>query len=340
MIKPSSLGDIVMALPALSALRQNWPEAKIAWLIRPEFAPLIEGHPHLDEIILFDRQRLGKAWYHPGAVRSLVSLLAQLRRRRFDVVLDLQGLFRTAFLAWSSACRARFGPVWGRELAHHFYTTTVPVRTEWLHVVDYYMKLIEAMGGTDLAVEFVLPDNPAARETAEDLLADEGVDCQHYAVLIPGSAQATKCWPADRFAALADKLAADHKLALVATGGRAEGNMIEQIQSRAGVRVANLAGRTSLPELVEVLRSAHIVISNDTGPGHIAAALGRPLVMMFSWSNPLRVGPYGRPECIVAHDLAQRGPAIKSTNPAHAIANITLAEVYVKVVEQLSRNGG
>ncbi len=336
LIKPSSLGDIVMSLPALSALRRNWPQARISWLVRPEFAPLIEGHPHLDEIVAFDRKRLGKAWYHPGAFGSLASLIGGLRRHRFDVVLDLQGLLRTASLAWLSGCRQRFGPVWRREFAHHFYTTTVPVRAEWVHVVDYYMKLIEAMGGTDLSVEFTLPDKPAAAQAATKLLAREGVDCDRYAVLIPGSAQVSKCWPAERFAALADRLVTDHALAVVATGSRAEARMIEKIQNHAKCRITNLAGRTSLPELVELLRSAQIVISNDTGPGHIAAALNRPLVMLFSWSNPLRVGPYGRPECIVAHDAAHRGLAIKSTEPAHAIAHIAFDEVYKKTVEQIS----
>lgn len=339
LIKPSSLGDIVMGLPALAALRRNWPEAKIGWLIRPEFAPLIAGHPHLDEIIPFERKRLGRAWRDPGALGTLISLIGELRRRQFDVVLDLQGLFRTASLSWLSGCQRRFGPVWRREFAHHFYTATVPVRAEWVHVVDYYTRLIEAMGGTDLGVEFILPDKPAAAQTAAELLARAGVDAARYAVLIPGSAQASKCWPAEHFAALAERLATDHGLAVVATGSPGEAAVTERIRELADCPITNLAGRTSLPELVEVLRFAQIVVSNDTGPGHVAAALGKPLVMMFSWSNPLRVGPYGRPECVVARDLAARGVAIKSSDPAHAITQITFDEVYQKVVEQLAGPG-
>ena len=141
-------------------------------------------------------------------------------------------------------------------------------------------------------------------------------------MIIPGSAQVSKCWPAERFAALADRLASEHGLAVVATGGKSESPMIEQIRSLAKHPIANLAGQTSLPELVEVLRQARLVVSNDTGPGHIAAALGRPLVMMFSWSNPLRVGPYGRPECIVGRDVAEQGPGDQeprstARDPAH-----------------------
>jgi len=336
LIKPSSLGDIVLALPALSVLRRSLPQAKISWLIRPEFASLVAGHPHLDEIIPFDRERLGKVWYHPGAFGHLVTLISELRRRRFDAVLDLQGLFRTGSLGWLSGCPQRFGPVWGREFAHHFYTTAIPPRQQWVHVVDHYMKLVEAMGIEDRQVEFVLPERPDAAAAARALLSQHDLGPGGYAVIIPGSAQVTKCWPAERFAALADRLAADHGLAVVATGGTSESEMIGTIQNAANQKIVNLAGRTSLPELVEILRSAALVVSNDTGPGHIAAALARPLVMMFSWSNPLRVGPYGRPECIVARDAADRGLAIKSTNPAHAIDHITLDEVYAKAAEQLA----
>jgi lipopolysaccharide heptosyltransferase I len=336
LIKPSSLGDIVMALPALSSLRRSFPQAKIRWLVRPEFGSILEGHPHLDEIILFDRKILAKAWRHPGAFKQLTDLIARLRRSRFDAVLDLQGLFRTASLAWLSGCKRRFGPIWRQEFAHLFYTTSVRPQPQWVHVIDTYRKLIEAMGGRELGVEFVLPAKPAAVASAQSLLSQHKVNVDRYSVIIPGSAQISKCWPADRFAALADRLACEHGLAVVATGGKSESPMIEQIRSLAERPIANLAGKTSLPELVEVLRHAKLVVSNDTGPGHIAAALGRPLVMMFSWSNPLRVGPYGRPECIVGHDVESRGLAIKSRDPKHAVGYITFDEVYTKAVEQLA----
>jgi len=338
LIKPSSLGDVVMALPALSALRRSFPQAWIHWLIRPEFAPLIEGHPHVDEILLFDRKFLAEAWRSAAACRGLFSLVSELRYRRFDAVLDLQGLFRTGLLAWLSGCRQRFGPRW-REMAHLFYTTAVPPRREWIHVVDYYLKLVEAMGASDLRAEFVLPEKPAAGAAARDLLSRHKIDLNRYAVVIPGSAQTSKCWPVERFAALVDRLASEHGLAVAATGGKAENGMIEMIRSLAKHPPANLASQTSLPELVEVLRGAKLVVSNDTGPGHIAAALGRPLVMMFSWSNPLRVGPYRRPQCVVARDADKRGLANRSRNPQHSIGHITLDEVHTKVVEQLQAGG-
>ena len=338
LIKPSSLGDVVMALPALSALRRSFPSARLSWLVRPEFAPLLEGHPHLDDILLFDRRSLANAWWDPTAFRGLVSLVGKLRRGRFDAVLDLQGLFRSASLSWLSGCRQRFGPRW-RELAHVFYTTSISPQREWAHVVDYYLKLVGAMGASDLRVEFILPDKPVAAAAARGLLARHGIGPARYAVIIPGSAQTSKCWPAERFAALANRLTAEHGLAVVATGSRFESPVIEKIRRLSTRPVVNLASQTSLPELVEVLRGARLVVSNDTGPGHIAAALGRPLVMLFSWSNPLRVGPYGRSQCVVARDAATRGLDNRSRNPRHGIQHITLDEVYAKAIEQLEVGG-
>jgi ADP-heptose:LPS heptosyltransferase len=155
--------------------------------------------------------------------------------------------------------------------------------------------------------------------------------------MVPASTDKDKCWPVDRFAAVADRIAADYGLAVVACGTRDEEPVVKDVQGISRTRVVNLAGRTSLAELVSLLRQAGLVISNDTGPGHIAAGLGVPLVMLYSWSNPARISPYGRPECMVARDPYGRGMQIKSRNPAHLVRNITVDEVYEKVREQLGR---
>ena len=335
-IKPSSLGDIVLALPALSALRRNFPDARISWLIRPEFAALLEHHPHLTEIIFFDRKLLGKAWCHPGAFCSLLSLVRRLRRGKFDAVFDFQGLFRTAALAWVSGCKKRFGMASARELAHLFYTHKVQQDEHCVHVVDYYLKIIEAAGGADSTVEFILPQDSAAMDSARKLLAEYNVGPDNYVVFVPGSTDPDKCWPVERFAALAEKIASRFGLPIVATGTASEAGFIERLSTSAHVPVTNFAGRTTLGELIALLRTARLVVSNDTGPGHIAAALGTPLVLMYSWSNPARIAPYGRPECMVAREPYSRGLKIKSRNPRHNVRNITVDEVFQKVCQQIT----
>jgi len=346
-MKPSALGDIVLALPALTALRKSFPDAKISWLVRPEFAPLLEDHPHINEIITFDRKLLGKAWYHPRAFRALISLISQLRGRhiggliqpadagKFDAVFDFQGLFRTAILAWLSGCKKRFGKTNSRELAHLFYTHQIRQDSESIHLVDFYLKMVKAAGANNLSVRFELPSNPADVDSAKKLLSSSGIESGEYVVFVPGSAHIDKCWPVERFAALAGKISSQFDLPIIAVGTKTEKSLIEEINNMTEAPVMNFAGRTSLKELVELLRAAALVVSNDTGPGHIAAALGTPLVIMYSWSNPARIAPYGRPQCMVAREPYSRGLKIKSADPKHSVTNITVDEVFQKVREQL-----
>jgi heptosyltransferase-1 len=336
LIKPSSLGDIVLALPALSALRRSFPDAKITWLVRPEFASLLENHPHLTETMLFDRRFLGKAWFHPGALLSLLSLIRQLRRSRFDLAIDLQGLFRTASLAWLSGCKKRFGMAEAREFGHIFYTHRTQRDQNSIHVVDYYLKMVRAAGASQTEAEFLLPIESSAADSVSCLLQSHDIKPGNYAVFVPGSAQKSKCWPAHNFAALAEKMAAKFKLAIVLVGAQTEKPITAQIIRGTDAPVTDFTGLTSLPELVALFKTARIVVSNDTGPGHIAAALGVPLVMIFGPSNPVRLFPYKRPETLAAVDPFGRGLRLQSSDPAHAIDAITVDEVYEKVCEQIA----
>jgi len=335
-IKPSSLGDIIMALPALSALRRSFPDARISWLVRREFAPLLENHPHLTSIVPFDRKYLGKSWYHPAAMGALLSFLRRLNHSKFDVVFDFQGLFRTAFFGWVTGCKKRFGMANARELAHVFYAHRVPQDRESIHLVDYYLKIIRAAGASDTGVQFLLPQDPGAADSVGRLLRGHGIERDNYAVLVTGSAHADKCWPIERFAALADKISSQFGLSVVATGTAHEAGVIERLRGLAGAPITSVAGRTSLSELTELLNSAKLVVSNDTGPGHIAAALGRPMVLIFGRSNPARVAPYGRSNCVAAVEPDGRGFKADSTDPKHNIRAISLDDVYQKVCEQMN----
>ncbi len=336
-IKPSSLGDIVLALPALTALRRSFPDAKISWLIRPEFAPLIENHPHLDRVILFDRKFLGKAWYNFRAMQSLLSFIRNLRHSSFDAVIDLQGLFRTAALAQLTGSGKRFGMANAREFAHIFYSHTTPQDSSCIHLVDYYMKIVQNAGvsADNTDVQFVFPDDATAVETVKNLLKSKNIDYENYAVFIPGSAHRHKCWPCEYFSDLAKQISSRFELPVVITGLASERDIAEKLKAMTQVPMANLAGLTNLTELLAVLKTAKLVVSNDTGPGHIAAALGRPMVMIFGQSNPVRVHPYNRSHCVAAIESDKRGPKIKSSNPKHNIDTVTVDCVYRKICEQM-----
>ncbi|MGB2864690.1 MAG: glycosyltransferase family 9 protein [Sedimentisphaerales bacterium] len=334
-IKPSSLGDIVLTLPALSALRRSFPQAKINWLVRPDFAAILEDHPDLDEIIPFDRKLLGKAWFHPGAFGALISLIRKLRRSKFDVVFDFQGLFRTASLAWLSGCKKRFGMANAREYAHVFYTDKVAPALGSIHLVDHYLKMVGCAGASDVEARFVLPVDPEAEKKVAHLLISHNVNPENYAVLVPSSAHPDKCWPRERFAALADMIAERFGMSIVTTGTSSEKSIGDEVGKLAKTAVVNLAGQTNIRELVALFRPANLAISNDTGPGHIAAALGVPLVILFGRTNPARVAPYQRADCFAAVDPEGRGSIIDSPDPKHHIINITVEQVYQEVCKQM-----
>jgi len=159
-VKPSALGDIIMALPALSALRKSFPLARISFLVRPEFADILRTHPLVDEVILFDRKFLGKAWHNIKALSGIFALIRKLRSQHFDLTVDLQGLFRTAGLCWLSGCKKRFGMADGREFATIFYNNKVTCSKDTIHMVDYYLKVAQAAGGDISRIDFAIAENP------------------------------------------------------------------------------------------------------------------------------------------------------------------------------------
>jgi heptosyltransferase I len=331
-IKPSALGDIVLALPVLSALKRSFPYASISWLARPEFAPLITGHPYIDDIILFDRKYLSKWWYNAYSFKAFKSLIRQLRNKQFDLVFDFQGLFRTGYFSWVTGCKRRFGMAGARELAHLFYTNKISQDAPSIHLVDYYLKMAVAAGAKQVEAEFKLPQNAIAVDSVDKLLKSVGVNGK-YSVIVPGAAQANKRWPIERFAELAEKIGERLGMQIVATGSQGEREYIETI----GKRAINLAGKTSVRELVPLMKKASLVVSNDTGPGHIAAALGVPMVMIFGPTNPARVCPYKRPECVVAVEPKERGMKADSYEPRHDINHITVEQVFERVCQQIGK---
>jgi heptosyltransferase-1 len=334
-IKPSALGDIVLALPALSVLRRSFPQAKISWLVRPEFADLLRGHPDLNELILFDRRRLGKWWYKPGAFRELMQLFGRLRKGQFDLVFDFQGLFRTGFFARATGCKRRFGMPGAREFANLFYTEKIEQDSSCIHLVDYYLKMVASAGAQQGAVEFKLPVDTSADEAVMKLLLSKKVNAEKYVVFVPGAAQPEKRWPIERFTKLAEKISSRFGFQIVAAGSQGEREYIEAI----GRGVINLAGQTSVRELVPLMKGASLVVSNDTGPGHIAAALGVSVVMIFGPTNPARVCPYKKPDCVVAIDPGSRGLKADSYDSKHNITHITVEQVFEKVCGQFSEKG-
>ena len=292
-IKPSAVGDVVHALPILNLLRTRFPAARIDWLVTPTCAGILEGHPQLDELILFDRKRLGAAWRNRATRHELFAFGRRLRDAQYDLVIDLQGLFRSGWMAWRTRAAVRIGFARAREMAPLFYTHRVDVGAAEQHAIDRYLAVAAMLGCAREPVRYVFPTDDADRAHVRSLVPDG----TRYAVLLPGTNWVTKRWPAAHFAALRQPLAERFGLTTVVAGGAYEKTVAPLI---GGIDVT---GRTTLRQLVALLERADLVIANDSGPMHIAAALGRPLVTMFGPTNPVRTGPYQRLDSVVRVDI-------------------------------------
>ena len=336
-IKPSALGDIVHALPVLSSLRAAFPQAKLTWLVRKEFAPLLACAEGLDEMLLFDRKGMSKWFCCPKAFRCLCDFRKQLRDGHFDLVLDLQGLFRSALFAKMTGCENRIGLKEAREFAHLFYTHQVDRPTDSVHILDTYFAVLKDIGVQRCLPECELIPSAAAQDSIRRKLEAKQLAAKKFIVLIPSSAHAYKCWPAEGFAKLAAVFHQRYGWDAVIVGTQSERSYAEAVRANTDSPVIDLTGQTSIPELVALFDQAGAVVSNDTGPGHIALATDTPAVVIFGNTNPLRLGPYQRLECVVAVDAEKRGGEIKDTNPAHQIKNVTVEMVLEKIEAQLAK---
>jgi heptosyltransferase-1 len=333
-IKPSALGDIIQAMPAACCLAQSFPDAQISWFVRPEYSALIENHKCIHKIILFDRSKLGKWWYKPVAFAQLVRLISQLRKEKYDIVFDFQGRFRSAIFAWFSDCKKRIGMTPTQEITAPFYTSRIAPSS--VHLVDFFLDMVCAAGAKRAKVQFGLKPQPQAIAETQKILSAHQVNKAGYAVFVPGATVEAKKWPVENFAVLADKVHKKYQCNIVVVGTEAERETAEELQELADVPVINLAGRTNIRRLIAALAGAKIVVSNDTGPAHIAAALGVPMVLIFGFTNPARVGPYGRPQTVAAVDADKRGLDVESSNPAHDIKNVSVESVFEIITRQLS----
>jgi lipopolysaccharide heptosyltransferase I len=294
-VKLSSLGDVVHALPVAATLRARLGGARIAWAVERREAAVLAGHPALDEIITVDTRgwrRLGGLATAARAVRSLASRLAAAR---FDVVIDLQGLIKSGLLVALTRAPQRVGYARRdlREPLSAIFTNRRLDRPAGRHVVEQYLALLEPLGLGAPVLEFRLPSEPAAEAGADAFFAASGLKPRDRVVVLnPGAGRPDKRWPTDRFAALARRLADESMARVVVVWGPGEDIAARAITDGTGGRVT-MAPPTDLLQLIALLRRASVVVAGDTGPLHLAAALGRPCVGLYGPTAAWRNGPYG-----------------------------------------------
>ncbi|HLZ53315.1 MAG TPA: lipopolysaccharide heptosyltransferase II, partial [Verrucomicrobiae bacterium] len=304
-LKPSSLGDVVQALPVLRLLKRHRPASQIFWWIDSNLAPLLENDPDLTGIVGFERRRWAAPRHWPEMFRSV----RWLRQQNFDWVIDLQCLARSGAFAWLANGQFLIGLDEVREGARGFYDQAVRRASFHTHAVDWYLAVLPHLGIPVHNHFSWLPERP---EIASTVRSKWQTGNARWIALQPGARWPNKRWPVEYFAELVRFLAQSFSGARFAILGSKEdkslGGFISRVEPE---RCFNLCGQTSLPEMVEWLRLCDLMITNDTGPMHVAAALGKPLVALFGPTEPRRTGPYGQLNNVLRIDLPC-SPCLKS----------------------------
>jgi len=330
-VRLSAIGDTVHGLPVLCALRDHFPAAHLTWLVERRAAALLRGHAALDHLI-----ELPRGWL--GSPRELLRLRSRLRALRPDVAIDLQGLTKSAVAARLSGARLRigFGDEKGRELSR--WLNNELVRTTAAHVVDANLQLLAPLGIASPAVRFDVPETPEDARTAKAIV-DRAALGKRFAVINPGAGWPSKLWPPARFAAVAEYLGREQAVrSLVVWAGQEERGWAESIVAGSG-GAASLAPPTSLTELASLCRRAALFVGSDTGPLHIAAAVGTPCVGLFGPMPAERNGPYG-PQHVAIQKCRFAGASRQRRNaPAALMEAITVEDVCAACDEILRRDG-
>lgn len=297
-IKLSSIGDVVHALPVSYELKKAWPDSHITWVVEPVSRDIVAMDPCVDDIIVFEKQKfrsLGGILSHVGPLKR------EIRRRTYDLVLDLQGLFKSAAIAWLAEAPngRKLGPVDMREGSAHVSRPVVGPHAHD-HVIERYLDVVRSLGVSvpyapdGSAVHFPIDVPATALAGAAARFRQAGADMKNPYVALPiGANWPTKRWPEENLAAFANILY-DHELIPVLVGGGAvDEGRAAKIASLMEIPPVDLVGKLSFPELAATFQHAAAVLGPDTGICHLAIALGAPTVMLMGPTIPERTGPYG-----------------------------------------------
>lgn len=301
-VKLSAVGDVIHTLPSLSALRKLYPEAHITWVVEEAAADIVRNHPDLDCVIVSRRkvwQREMKAGCFRKPLREIRSFLRALRSRDYDLVIDFHGLFKSAILVFLCRGKRKIGYDSYQELSGLFYSEKIS-EDMTKHAVDRYLDFSRYLGAKSAEPTFQIAIGDENKEKVNNLLTAYQV-AGPFVAMNPVAYWDTKLWDDERFAALCDRIVGTYKIPVILTGQKAPS--LEKIRILAHGGVINLEGQTTLKDLAELYRRAALLVTTDSGPMHLAAALGTPVVALFGPTDPDRTGPYGSGHIVIQEAL-------------------------------------
>ncbi len=332
-LKPSSLGDVVQALPVLRLIKHHHPASRVYWWLGSRLSALLKDDPDLTGVISFHRDR----WAAPGHWWELWQTIRWLRDQSFDWVIDLQGLARSGALAWLANGKLMIGLDEPREGARGYYDIIVERPSFHTHAVDWYLGVLPFLG---VPVHWNFEWLPERRDVVASVRQKWKLRSDRWVMIQPGARWLNKRWPAEYFGELVKLLAANHpELRFVIMGGAEDQPLAAMISRAAPTRCLDVTGQVSLPEMVEWIRLSTLMITNDTGPMHIAAALGKPVIPIFGPTEPRRTGPYRQIDQAIQLNLPCI-PCLKPTcdykEPLECLRGISPSSIFSQVQKRLA----
>jgi heptosyltransferase I len=332
-VKLSAIGDVVHTLPLLEALRKNFPGATIDWLVEEEAGRILEGHEAIDRVIVSRRKSWQRELLRSGRrtdpMREILRFLKELRSREYDLVIDMQGLLKSGILTGLSRGRRKIGFTWAREGSTLFLSEApYPVDQHRQHAVERYLKAAEILGCAVGSWQGRIPVRESDRKQVEALLREHGLTGKTLAAVNPMARWETKLWDEERFALLAQRLRGELGLSVVFTGSAGDRPVIERILGRMTGKAFNLAGQVGLKALAHLYSLCSVVVSTDTGPMHIAAAMNCPVVALFGPTAPWRTGPYGQGHRVIREEMECSPCFRKRCSHRSCMKGITVEKVF------------
>jgi heptosyltransferase-1 len=302
-VKLSAIGDVIHALPVAYALKQTYPEARITWVVEKAAYDLLTNNPYIDEIIIFDKPKFKTI---KGLLSNGYKLSQQLKSHNFDLAIDLQGLFKSAAISYLSGAPKRLVYCNARELSDKI-SQPICGDHQHGHVVDRYLDVARHLGCKIDEVVFPMNITEVEAQKAESLANHAGLKLENpYVVLAPGTNWPSKCWPTIHFAKLADKLY-DNNIIPVIIGGPGDNRLAQEIIENTKIPPIDLTGKTSLKQLAYIIKKSQAFVGGDTGPMHLAVAVGTRIVTLFGPTDPERNGPYGDKHTVLLASVPCQG---------------------------------
>jgi len=326
LVRLSAIGDVVHTLPVAAAIKRSFPETHLTWAVEDRCAEVVACNPYVDEIIAVPRHRWRKRRWKMSTWVEGIEFFRDLRKHRFDLALDIQGLMKSAVIAGLSGAPVRLGYHWQREGARLF-VRPVPKVPEHKHVVQQYLDVARYLGAVAEPIEFGLRVPAESQEVARALLDSVGIT-DRYLVVNPSAGKDVKRLPTETLAEMVDR-SEDAQTPVVLVGHTNDIALGEAVTAHARHQIRNLIGKTRLTELAAVLESATAHLSGDTGSAHIAAALGVPVVSVYGPTDPARSGPFGQEAGVISrYGLAD-----------DSLASITADQIWDKLAPHIATVG-